>query len=189
MATHSSVLAWTIPWTEKPGRLQSMGSHRVGHDWSNLTAAAAAAYQIRAIIYTPFPSWTYVWCSKKVEFKQTFRIPMNHVLVCAYLYDRETKWNDTQERSMSLKASQRRWIMSWVLRVGVNKQEKSINLFCFRALVHCFSLGRDCLPKILALISQFQLKCLLFKETFQNQPVWISTSQPLSVVSSLLCSE
>ena len=32
MATHSSVLAWRIPWTEKPGGLQSMGSHRVGHD-------------------------------------------------------------------------------------------------------------------------------------------------------------
>ena len=33
MATHSSVLAWKIPWMEKPGRLQSMGSLRVGHDW------------------------------------------------------------------------------------------------------------------------------------------------------------
>ena len=32
MATHSSILAWRIPWTEEPGRLQSMGSHRVGHD-------------------------------------------------------------------------------------------------------------------------------------------------------------
>ena len=32
MATHSSVLAWRILWTEKPGRLQSMGSHRVRHD-------------------------------------------------------------------------------------------------------------------------------------------------------------
>ena len=32
MATHSSVLAWKIPWTEKPGRLQSMGSQRVRHD-------------------------------------------------------------------------------------------------------------------------------------------------------------
>ena len=31
MATHSSVLAWKIPWTEKPGGLQSMGSQRVGH--------------------------------------------------------------------------------------------------------------------------------------------------------------
>ena len=33
MATHSSILAWKIPWTEEPGRLQSMGSQTVGHDW------------------------------------------------------------------------------------------------------------------------------------------------------------
>ena len=32
MATHSSILAWTIPWTEEPGGLQSMGLQRVGHD-------------------------------------------------------------------------------------------------------------------------------------------------------------
>ena len=31
-ATHSSILAWRIPWTEEPGRLQSIGSQRVGHD-------------------------------------------------------------------------------------------------------------------------------------------------------------
>ena len=34
MATHSSSLAWKIPWTEEPGRLQSMGSLRVGHNWT-----------------------------------------------------------------------------------------------------------------------------------------------------------
>ena len=33
MATHSSTLAWRIPWREEPGRLQSMGLQRVGHDW------------------------------------------------------------------------------------------------------------------------------------------------------------
>ena len=33
LATHSSILAWKIPWTEEPGRLESMGSQRVGHDW------------------------------------------------------------------------------------------------------------------------------------------------------------
>ena len=41
MATHSSVLAWRIPGTGEPGRLLSMGLHRVGHDWSDLAAAAA----------------------------------------------------------------------------------------------------------------------------------------------------
>ena len=41
IATHSSVLAWRIPGTGEPGGLPSVGSHRVGHDWSNLAAAAA----------------------------------------------------------------------------------------------------------------------------------------------------
>ena len=43
MATHSSVLAWRIPGTGEPGRLPSMGSHRVGHDWSDLAAVASVA--------------------------------------------------------------------------------------------------------------------------------------------------
>ena len=42
MATCSSVLAWRIPGTGERGGLPSVGSHRVGHDWSNLAAAAAA---------------------------------------------------------------------------------------------------------------------------------------------------
>ena len=41
MATHSSVLAWRMPGTGEPGGLPSMGSHRVGHDRSDLAAAAA----------------------------------------------------------------------------------------------------------------------------------------------------
>ena len=44
MATHSSVLDWRIPGMGEPGGLLSMGSHRVGHDWSDLAAAAAAIY-------------------------------------------------------------------------------------------------------------------------------------------------
>ena len=43
MATHSSVLAWRIPGMVEPGGLPSMGSHRVGQDWSDLAAAGAAA--------------------------------------------------------------------------------------------------------------------------------------------------
>ena len=43
MATHSSTLAWRIPGMAEPGGLSSMGLHRVGHDWSDLAAAAVAA--------------------------------------------------------------------------------------------------------------------------------------------------
>ena len=42
MATRSSVLAWSIPGKGEPGGLPSMGSHRVGHDWSDLATAAAS---------------------------------------------------------------------------------------------------------------------------------------------------
>ena len=51
MATHSSVLAWRIPGTGEPGGLPSMGSHRVGHDWSDLAAAAADTDRCVCIIY------------------------------------------------------------------------------------------------------------------------------------------
>ena len=46
MATHSSVLAWRIPGMGEPGGLPSMGPHRVGHDWSDLAAAAAAGIKL-----------------------------------------------------------------------------------------------------------------------------------------------
>ena len=46
MATHSSVLAWRIPRTGKPGGLPSMGLHRVGHNWSDLAPAAAMPHDV-----------------------------------------------------------------------------------------------------------------------------------------------
>ena len=58
MATHSSVLAWRIPGMGEPGGVPSMGSHRVGHDSSDL---AAAALSIAAF-----------HCSSRVEQLQTF---------------------------------------------------------------------------------------------------------------------
>ena len=45
MAARSSILAWRVPGTGEPGGLLSMGLHRVGHDWGDLAAAAAAAIQ------------------------------------------------------------------------------------------------------------------------------------------------
>ena len=54
MATHSSVLAWRIPGTGEPGGLPSIGSHRVGHDWSDLAAAAAAAEHTHLLLNNHF---------------------------------------------------------------------------------------------------------------------------------------
>ena len=53
MATHSSVLAWRIPGTGKPGGLLSMGPHRVRHDWSDLVVVVNLTATIRQRIITP----------------------------------------------------------------------------------------------------------------------------------------
>ena len=57
MATHSSVLAWRIPRMGEPGGLLSLGLHRVGHDCSDLAAAAAAAGHHKALSRVPFAIW------------------------------------------------------------------------------------------------------------------------------------
>ena len=64
MATHSSVRAWRIPGTGEPGGLPSMGSHRVGHDWRDLAAAAAASIWKDA---------QHHMSSEKSKFKMTVR--------------------------------------------------------------------------------------------------------------------
>ena len=43
MANHSSILAWKIPWMEEPGRLQSLGSQRIGHDWATSLSLSLVA--------------------------------------------------------------------------------------------------------------------------------------------------
>ena len=58
MATPSSVLAWRIPGTGEPGGLPSMGSHRVGHDWSDLAAAAMQETSVRSLGWEdPLEKW------------------------------------------------------------------------------------------------------------------------------------
>ena len=68
MSPHSSVLTWRIPGTAEPGGLPSMGSHRVGHDWSDLAAAAVAWYS-----YSIF--WFFKW-----------HLPIILVTLIAYLF-------------------------------------------------------------------------------------------------------
>ena len=53
MAPHSSILAWKIPWMEEPGRLQSMGSLRVGHDWANSLSLFTFMHWRRKRQHTP----------------------------------------------------------------------------------------------------------------------------------------
>ena len=85
MATHSSVLAWRILGTGEPGGLPSMGSHRVGHDWSDLVAAAAAAAAVasdclKGLKLMDFhlfsPNYTFsLWFSLIFKFCKFIKLP------------------------------------------------------------------------------------------------------------------
>ena len=55
MVTHSSILAWEIPWTEKPGGLQSMGLQRVGYDWAGMQLGGKAALPPIALALRSLP--------------------------------------------------------------------------------------------------------------------------------------
>ena len=66
MATHSRVLAWRIPGTVEPGALPSMGSHRVGHEGSDLAAAVAAA---AGLFFTVVHGLRIVVASLVVEYR------------------------------------------------------------------------------------------------------------------------
>ena len=90
MAAHSSVLAWRIPGTGEPDGLPSMGSHRVGHDWSNLAAAAAAVLGVRL---TRAPALQYslihkamvrgwAWATQCIAFPSLTAIGWSHPRSC-----------------------------------------------------------------------------------------------------------
>ena len=69
MAAHSSVLAWRIPGTGEPGGLQSLGSHRVGNDWSDL-AAAAAFFYLQVLMHSLFTFNLPIWPWRQSRISQ-----------------------------------------------------------------------------------------------------------------------
>ena len=83
MAAHSSVLAWRILRTGEPGRLPSLGSHRVGHDWSDL-AAAATTVALCDLIHYQSSAWqvtleSWAWISFPY-----YRCMLKFPLKCSY---------------------------------------------------------------------------------------------------------
>ena len=64
MATHSSTLAWKIPWTEEPGRLQSMGSLRVRHDWATSLSLSTHALEKEMATPSSVLAWRIPWTEK-----------------------------------------------------------------------------------------------------------------------------
>ena len=93
MATHSSILAWRLPWTEEPGGLQSMGSQRDGHD--------SVTNTVNMTIFGFFCCCCPVWhfCLKclrsNVKFRCKLKSSYEHILSnCIYMGKREERLRD-----------------------------------------------------------------------------------------------
>ena len=103
MATHSSILAWRIPGTEEPNGLLSMGSHRVGHDWSDLASALACINKhtklepynmyyylfilpliLFWLLFIDSPLWAIVKLASDLSFSLTFLHNILHGVIHFY---------------------------------------------------------------------------------------------------------
>ena len=82
MATHSSILAWRIPWSEEPGRLQFKGSKWVGHDWANNTLT-----QLLKTLDKKSSQFSHLRILNKIIFKAD-RFGFNQdSLSCSFIWD------------------------------------------------------------------------------------------------------
>ena len=108
MATHSSILAWRIPGTGEPGGLLSMGSHRVGQDWSDLAAAAAECVLCELDVVMKVTQELLAWC---IVLILTFSMSVSWLwsisvqsLNCVLLF--VTPWTAAHQASLSITSSQ-----------------------------------------------------------------------------------
>ena len=105
MATHSTILAWKIPWTEEPGGLQSMGLQRVGHDWATNTSTLYSCLKWLILYYMNCTSikkkfkWLHLWLK---------------CLECWWVYS--LWWGNSREK--------------WAMRSGILFRQGFLNLIC-----------------------------------------------------------
>ena len=113
MATHSSILAWRIPGMAEPGGLPSRGSHRVGHDWGDL-AAAAAAYKLNKQDDNIQP-WCTPWQFLKnlniqtIDWTSKVKRSVSGSVVC----DSAIPWTVASQAPLSMEFSRPKYWSGW----------------------------------------------------------------------------
>ena len=86
MATHSSILAWRIPWAEEPDGLRSIGSQRVGHNWRDLAAAAAKTNHPVFWGYSLLLRYPYSICGEYLSLNKSTFLPITLSLTEFFLW-------------------------------------------------------------------------------------------------------
>ena len=99
MAPHSSTLAWRIPWVEEPGRLQSMGSLRVGHNWvTSLSLFHLHALEKEMATHSSVIAWRIpgTWEAGRLPSMGSHRVGHDWSNLAAAAADTSYKWNHTK---------------------------------------------------------------------------------------------
>ena len=96
MATHSSILAWRIPWREEPGRLQSMGSQRVGHDWEtslHFTDTCTIQKHVWLLFFSIFMILPLFQICCSCQWYQSSRLQILVIMTCSNVKFKQTFLN------------------------------------------------------------------------------------------------
>ena len=125
MATHSSVLAWRIPGTGEPGGLPSMGSHRVGQDWSDL-AAAAAGYLI----------WKIHW-SVETDSKNFIRVMEVH-------HDPFEEFEEARSDIWNMPSKILNWV-DWLAQPETKEQKETLTALVKGCTYRFYQVKQHCL--------------------------------------------
>ena len=132
MATCSSILAWRIPWTEEPGRLQFIGLQRVEHNWTNLVSTHIGKYQREETCLVNTGSLHGESHSRFVHYRRFAVVVVVQLLSCVRLF--VIWWIIAHQSSLS-------FIISWSLLklMSVDSVMPSIHLvLCFRKFIFKF---------------------------------------------------
>ena len=164
MAVHSSILAWKIPWTEEPGGLQSIGSQRVGHNWSNLARTHRCSFHSQnQLQFLRLRSLGHYHSSLRGTSKNRFKTPHHECWNVPKSYFSLSlpptllfSWDWLNKELRRKSRVERDWICG---RQRVQKRQigevflkKDFILYCL-PLNNCFFLKNSCL-------------CLLFSPNF-----------------------
>ena len=120
MVTHSSILAWRIPWTEQPGRIQSKGSQRVRHDWmANTSTPRPLPYQLMHLSWwLGYYPWSFLLTPSSSNQIKTHNRPGEEKLYRSLLSIIERPNNSVWQNSSSFKSVTHLYSLPGLFKVG-----------------------------------------------------------------------
>ena len=144
MATHSSILAWRIPWTKEPGGLQSMGLHRVGQDWATNTDFSRCSVQFsRSVVSNSLPphglQYTRLSCPSPIRRPYSNSCPLSqwcHPTISFSVVPFSYLQSFSASRSFQVFSNESvlciRWPKYWSFSFSINPSSEYSGLISFK---------------------------------------------------------